>query len=226
MLTINHINPPISRTFNKSKLGQWFVSWYGEVLDFILERTNSAVLGTVSFTEAIIQPLPPDLVYLPMLYEAMDNKPLIFWYFIVVTLTSVAGSYVGYLLGQRWGRNLLDRFAKQKHVDKLEALTSRYGRAGIFIAAVSPIPYKVFGWVAGMGEMDKRDFVMAGLLGRGVRFGLEAVLIGVYGKKALDAMNTFLDNEIIIALVMIAGIIAAYFAWQWWSSLSNAKSLD
>jgi len=202
------------------------VSWYGEVLDFILERTNSAVLGTVSFTEAIIQPLPPDLVYLPMLYEAMDNKPLIFWYFIVVTLTSVAGSYVGYLLGQRWGRNLLDRFAKQKHVDKLEALTSRYGRAGIFIAAVSPIPYKVFGWVAGMGEMDKRDFVMAGLLGRGVRFGLEAVLIGVYGKKALDAMNTFLDNEIIIALVMIAGIIAAYFAWQWWSSLSNAKSLD
>ena len=202
------------------------MSWYGEVLDFILERTNSAVLGTVSFTEAIIQPLPPDLVYLPMLYEAMDNKPLIFWYFIVVTLTSVAGSYVGYLLGQRWGRNLLDRFAKQKHVDKLEALTSRYGRAGIFIAAVSPIPYKVFGWVAGMGEMDKRDFVMAGLLGRGVRFGLEAVLIGVYGKKALDAMNTFLDNEIIIALVMIAGIIAAYFAWQWWSSLSNAKSLD
>ncbi len=202
------------------------MSWYGEVLDFILERTNSAVLGTVSFTEAIIQPLPPDLVYLPMLYEAMDNKPLIFWYFIVVTLTSVAGSYVGYLLGQRWGRNLLDRFAKQKHVDKLEALTSRYGRAGIFIAAVSPIPYKVFGWVAGMGEMDKRDFVMAGLLGRGVRFGLEAVLIGVYGKKALDAMNTFLDNEIIIALVMIAGIITAYFAWQWWSSLSNAKSLD
>ena len=174
------------------------MSWYTGILDFILERTNSGVLGVVSFTEAIIQPLPPDLVYLPMLYDAMDNKPLVFWYFVVVTLTSVAGSYVGYLLGQRWGRQLLDRFAKPKHVTKLEALTTKYGTIGIFIAAVSPIPYKVFGWVAGMGEMDKRSFIVAGLFGRGLRFGMEALLIGIYGKTALDAMNTFLDNEILI----------------------------
>jgi|TARA_B100002052_G_scaffold75712_1_gene68747 undecaprenyl-diphosphatase len=200
------------------------VSWYSGVLDFILERTNSAVLGLVSFTEAIIQPLPPDLVYLPMLYDAMDNKPLVFWYFLVVTLTSVAGSYIGYLIGQRWGRQLLDRFAKQKHVHKLEALTTKYGTAGIFIAAFSPIPYKVFGWVAGMGEMDKRSFIVAGLFGRGLRFGLEALLIGIYGKKALDAINTFLDNELLIAVGMIVSITIAYFAWQWWSNLDNNTS--
>ncbi len=200
------------------------MSWYSGVLDFILERTNSAVLGLVSFTEAIIQPLPPDLVYLPMLYDAMDNKPLVFWYFLVVTLTSVAGSYIGYLIGQRWGRQLLDRFAKQKHVHKLEALTTKYGTAGIFIAAFSPIPYKVFGWVAGMGEMDKRSFILAGLFGRGLRFGLEALLIGIYGKKALDAINTFLDNELLIAVGMIVSITIAYFAWQWWSNLDNNTS--
>ena len=200
------------------------MSWYSGVLDFILERTNSAVLGLVSFTEAIIQPLPPDLVYLPMLYDAMDNKPLVFWYFLVVTLTSVAGSYIGYLIGQRWGRQLLDRFAKQKHVHKLEALTTKYGTAGIFIAAFSPTPYKVFGWVAGMGEMDKRSFIVAGLFGRGLRFGLEALLIGIYGKKALDAINTFLDNELLIAVGMIVSITIAYFAWQWWSNLDNNTS--
>ena len=197
------------------------MSWYSGVLDFILERTNSAVLGLVSFTEAIIQPLPPDLVYLPMLYDAIDNKPLVFWYFLIVTISSVAGSYIGYLIGQRWGRQLLNRFAKQKHVSKLEALTTKYGTAGIFIAAFSPIPYKVFGWVAGMGEMDKRSFILAGLFGRGLRFGLEALLIGIYGKKALDAINTFLDNEILIAIGMIVTITVAYFAWQWWSNLDN-----
>ena len=201
------------------------MSWYSGVLDFILERTNSAVLGFVSFTEAIIQPLPPDLVYLPMLYDAMDNKPLVFWYFLVVTLTSVAGSYVGYLIGQRWGRQLLDKFAKQKHVDKLEALTEKYGTVGIFIAAFSPIPYKVFGWVAGMGEMDKRSFLIAGLFGRGLRFGLEALLIGIYGKAAFDTINTFLDNEIFIAIVMIVIITIAYFVWQWWSNLGKLKQV-
>ena len=202
------------------------MSWYTGILDFILERTNSGVLGMVSFTEAIIQPLPPDLVYLPMLYDAMDNKPLVFWYFVVVTLTSVAGSYVGYLLGQRWGRQLLDRFAKPKHVTKLEALTNKYGTIGIFIAAVSPIPYKVFGWVAGMGEMDKRSFIIAGLFGRGLRFGMEALLIGIYGKTALDAMNTFLDNEILIAVVMIIAIVILYFIWQWWSNLGKEATIS
>ena len=202
------------------------MSWYTGILDFILERTNSGVLGMVSFTEAIIQPLPPDLVYLPMLYDAMDNKPLVFWYFVVVTLTSVAGSYVGYLLGQRWGRQLLDRFAKPKHLAKLEALTTKYGTIGIFIAAVSPIPYKVFGWVAGMGEMDKRSFIVAGLFGRGLRFGLEALLIGIYGKTALDAMNTFLDNEILIAVVMIISIAILYFVWQWWSNLGKEGTVS
>ena len=210
----------MSHTFNNTRLGQANVSWYSGVLDFILERTNSAVLGFVSFTEAIIQPLPPDLVYLPMLYDAMDNKPLVMWYFLVVTLTSVAGSYIGYLIGQRWGRQLLDRFAKTKHVEKLEALTTKYGTVGIFIAAFSPIPYKVFGWVAGMGEMDKRSFIAAGLVGRGMRFGLEALLIGIYGKAALDTINTFLDNEILIAVAMIFSGLVIYLVWQWWSKLS------
>ena len=215
----------MSHTFNNTSLGQANVSWYGGVLDFILERTNSAVLGFVSFTEAIIQPLPPDLVYLPMLYDAMDNKPLVIWYFLVVTLTSVAGSYIGYLIGQRWGRQLLDRFAKTKHVEKLEALTTKYGTVGIFIAAFSPIPYKVFGWVAGMGEMDKRSFIAAGLVGRGMRFGLEALLIGIYGKAALDTINTFLDNEILIAVAMICSGLVIYLVWQWWSKLSVNNQL-
>lgn len=200
------------------------MSWYSGLLDFILDRTNSTVLGLVSFTEAIIQPLPPDLVYLPMLYDAMDNKPLVMWYFLVVTLTSVAGSYVGYLIGKRWGRQLLDRFAKQKHVTKLEALTTKYGTVGIFIAAFSPIPYKVFGWVAGMGEMDKRSFIIAGLFGRGLRFGLEALLIGIYGQKALDTINAFLDNEILIAVGMIALGLVGYLMWSWWSKLGETNS--
>ena len=197
------------------------MSWYSGTLDFILGRTNSFVLGLVSFTEAIIQPIPPDLVYLPMLYDAMDNTPLVIWYFLVVTLSSVAGSYIGYLLGKHWGRQLLDRFAKQKHVDKLEALTEKYGTLGIFIAAFSPIPYKVFGWVAGMGEMDRRSFIIAGLFGRGLRFGLEALLIGIYGKKALDTINLFLDNEILIALGMIVFAAIGYLIWRWWSKLGD-----
>lgn len=195
------------------------MSWKDTILDFF-DIFGPATLAVVSFTESIIQPVPPDLLYLPMLYDADGDIPLVTWLFLVVTLSSVAGSYIGYLIGQKWGRELLDKFAKPKHVAKLEALTIKYGNLGIFIAAFSPIPYKVFGWVAGMGEMNKKAFLIAGLFGRSLRFGLEAILVGIYGQKALDAMFTFLDNEILIGIIMIVSGIALWFSWSWWSKLS------
>ncbi len=199
------------------------MSWKETILDFF-DIFGPATLAVVSFTEAIIQPVPPDLIYLPMLYDAMGNVPLVAWLFLVVTLSSVAGSYVGYMIGRKWGRTLLDRYAKAKHLRKLEALTTRYGTFGIFIAAFSPIPYKVFGWVAGMGEMNKKAFIIAGLCGRSLRFGLEAILVGIYGQKALDAMLTFLDNEILIGILMILGFASAWFMWKWWSKLEVEES--
>lgn len=201
------------------------MSWKDTILDFF-DIFGPASLAVLSFTESIIQPVPPDLLYLPMLYDAMGDVPLVTWLFLVVTLSSVAGSYVGYLIGQKWGRDVLDRFAKPKHVAKLEALTVKYGTFGIFIAAFSPIPYKVFGWVAGMGEMNKKAFLIAGLFGRSLRFGLEAILVGIYGQKALDAIFTFLDNEILIGIMMIVGCAVIWFSWSWWSNLSVEENID
>ena len=154
-----------------------------------------------------------------MLAETIGNTPLVIWLWLTVTLSSVAGSLVGYWIGKRWGRSFVSRFSKQAHLDKIEALTLKYGTFGIFIAAFSPIPYKVFGWVAGMGEMDKKPFLLAGLFGRGLRFGLEAVLIGIYGNAAIDALNWFLDNEILLGLVMILASITLWLSWKWWSNI-------
>ena len=194
------------------------MSWKETIVDFF-DVFGPASLAMVSFTEAIIQPIPPDLLYIPMLADTIGNIPMVVWLWLTVTLSSVAGSMVGYWIGKRWGRSFLNRFSKQAHLDKIEALTLKYGTLGIFIAAFSPIPYKVFGWVAGMGEMEKKSFLFAGLCGRGLRFGLEAVLIGVYGNAAIEALNWFLDNEIILAVVMILSMIPLWYGWKWWSNI-------
>ena len=72
--------------------------------------------------------------------------------------------------------------------------------------------------------MDKRSFILAGLFGRSLRFGLEAILVGIYGQKALDMLNTFLDNEILIAVGMISIGLVGYFAWSWWSKLGDSSN--
>ena len=177
-------------------------------------------LAAMSFTEAIIQPVPPDLLFLPMLVAAEGDTALVFWLWLVVTVTSVLGSIVGYWIGKKWGRPLFTRFKAERHLEKIEALALRYGTIGTFIAAFSPIPYKVFGWAAGMGEMKMKPFIIAGLLGRGLRFGLEAVLIGIYGNKAIDALWWILDREILIGAVLIIGIAISWFGIRWWNSLT------
>ena len=199
------------------------MSWKESIIDFF-DIFGAGSLAVLAFTESIIQPIPPDLLYIPMLADAMENTPLVVWLWLTVTLSSVAGSLVGYWLGKKWGRSLVSRFSKQSHLDKIEALTVKYGTFGIFIAAFSPIPYKVFGWVAGMGEMEKKPFILAGLLGRGLRFGLEAVLIGIYGNAAIGALEWFLDNEILLAVAMILLTMVAWLVWKWWSNIELETS--
>ncbi len=194
------------------------MTWKEQILEWF-EIFGPASLGMLSFTEAIIQPVPPDLMFLPMLLNNSGNIPMIFWLWIVITSTSVLGSLIGYWIGQNWGKSIVERFNGQKHIKKLEILTQKYGTMGIFIAAVSPIPYKVFGWFAGMGEMNKKSFILAGFLGRGIRFGLEAVLIGIYGQKALDSLNNILEQELLLGLIIIIAAIISYYTWKWWSNL-------
>tara|TARA_B100000287_G_scaffold431478_2_gene488800 strand:+ start:203 stop:817 length:615 start_codon:yes stop_codon:yes gene_type:complete len=195
------------------------MSWKDSIVDFF-DGAGSISLGAMSFTEAIIQPVPPDLLFLPMLVLAQDDPALIVWLWAVVTVTSVMGSLVGYWLGKKWGRSLFNRFKAEKHLAKIEALTEKYGTIGIFIAAFSPIPYKVFGWAAGMGEMNLKPYIVAGLVGRGLRFGLEALLVGIYGKKAVDAIWWLLDREVLIgAIIIIAGVIG-WYALRWWNGLT------
>ncbi|MGB1484740.1 MAG: YqaA family protein [Poseidonia sp.] len=196
------------------------MSWKANILD-AFEVFGPASLFVLSFTEAIVQPIPPDVMYIPMLANAAGDVPLVVWLWLTVTVASVLGSLVGYWIGQRWGTSLMKRFGQEKHLTKLEHLTETYGTFGIFIAAFSPIPYKVLGWMAGMGHMAKRPFIMAGLAGRGLRFGLEAVLIGLYGDQAIDAMMWFLDNEVLLAVLLIVAGASAWFAWRWWSELGD-----
>jgi len=189
------------------------------ILDFF-NQFGPFALALLSFTEAIIQPIPPDVMFLPMAYDERDNTAMLLWLWFIVTFASVLGAVIGHALGKRFGTKLLDRFGKPQHRERLEYLFERYGTWGMFIAAVSPLPYKVFGWIAGASDMKLRPFVIAGIFGRGLRFGIEAVLIYLYGDAAMDAVVWLLDHEILMAVLLLA-ILAAV---AWWFNKKNPSN--
>ena len=58
------------------------MSWQTSILE-AFEVFGPASLFILSFTEAILQPVPPDLLYIPMLVNAMGDTPMVFWLWLV-----------------------------------------------------------------------------------------------------------------------------------------------
>lgn len=158
-----------------------------------------AILAATAFTESIVFPIPPDPLLIGMSF-LNPNAALLFA--AVTTIASVAGAVVGRWLGKRLGRPILDRFISADKVDKVEAMFIRYGAWAILIAAITPIPYKVFAITAGVMHMPQTPFIIASLIGRGARMFLIGILIFLFG----EAMHDLLENR--LELIMTVGGIA------------------
>ncbi len=192
-----------------------------DITDSIIEWADGfGLLGLaiVSATEAAFQPAPPDLLVLPMVLGA-DSSMEILVIVLVATLSSVLGAIGGYGIGAYAGRPLLERFASESTVSRLENLTIRYGSAGIFVAAVSPIPYKALAWAAGAGRMDLRLFIIAGLFGRGLRFGLAGLILGIWGDEFLSLMQ----NPMAWLIGSAIGLALFIPLAKWWSNLADSE---
>jgi len=198
----------------------------------MLERISEAVidwadgfgllgLALVSSSEAAFQPVPPDLLVIPMSISA-DSTWELLAIFLVVSISSVIGSLGGYAIGLFGGRPILQKMAKKSSVSKLEALTERFGEAGVFIAAVSPIPYKAVAWAAGAGRMSPRLFIIAGLFGRGIRFGLEVLVIGLWGDEFIRGLESPVF-WLISGLIALAAFIPLR---RWWVDLDSDDSVE
>lgn len=189
-----------------------------QIIDTTIEWADSwglIGLAVVSASEAMFQPAPPDLLVIPMVLNSNGSITEIFAIVLTATIFSVFGSLGGYAIGVYAGRPFLEKFAKPNTISRIDNLFLKYGSMGVFIAAISPIPYKAFAWAAGSGKMNIRLFIFAGLLGRGIRFGLEGVVLGFYGEEFLDLMYNAL-------FWLFGGILATALFFPlntWWNSL-------
>ena len=174
-------------------------------------------LAILTFTEAALQPIPPDPLVWSMILEA-NNGFVVATVVLIATLFSVLGALAGYGIGMYGGGWFLEKFVSESTIARLNVLVERYGSAGIFIAAVSPIPYKALAWIAGAGRMDLRLFVAAGIVGRGLRFGIPGALLGIYGESMKSSM-TGVEGAITFSIVSILGLIIVIPASRWWKGL-------
>jgi membrane protein YqaA with SNARE-associated domain len=173
---------------------------------------GGTALGVVSFAESSFFPIPPDLLLIPL---CLGRRSKAFFYAALCTAASVAGGAAGYAIGH-WLWMGLDTFFYRwipgftpEVYARVSDLFARYDFWVIFVAAFTPIPYKVFTVAGGVAAIQVPMFLIASILGRGGRFFLVAGLLYLYG----EPIRTFIDRyfnwlSVLFVVLLAVGFLA------------------
>lgn len=172
-----------------------------EALVVILLEWGLTGLLIASFTESFISPVLPDLLLIPL---ALANPHNAIYYGLAATFASIFGGLVGYLIGQKIGLPAARKVIPAKYMDKIHDTVQDNAVLAIFLAALSPIPYKFISIAAGALRINMTIFLIISFLGRGKRFFLEAILIYYFGPQAVEMFTQHKDDMLIISLIVIA----------------------
>jgi membrane protein YqaA with SNARE-associated domain len=184
------------------------IEWLHDLSEWVVGFAGSdwavLALAVTAFAESIFFPIPPDLLLVGV---ALARQDLAIWLALLVTVSSVAGALVGHWIGGKLGRPVLLRLFSEEVVGKTERWLERYGVWVTVLAAFTPIPYKVFAITAGVLRLDRRTFVLASLVGRGLRFVTIGVLVMVFGQQIERFMaENFELVTVAVGLALVAGL--------------------
>lgn len=168
----------------------WAESPYGGV----------ALFG-LAFFESSFFPLPPDPL---MILLSVANVKFALGFAAITTAGSLAGAVLGYYIGLKGGRPILDKFFSEEKIMFVERQYQKRDVWAVAIAGFTPIPYKIFAIGAGAFRLDFRRFMLASLVGRAGRFFLVGLLITIFGESIQAVIDDYLDILAVGFVVLLA----------------------
>jgi len=160
-------------------------------------------LFVVTFLDSSILsfPLIADALVIELSSERPARMP---YYALMAALGSLAGCIWLYWLAQKGGEAYFHRHAGRGAL-RARGWVDRNAFLSVFIPAIlpPPFPFKVFVLAAGVFQVPLRTFVVALLLGRGLRYVAEGVFGVKYGKQALIYLVTHSAGFALVAVALI-----------------------
>jgi len=192
---------------------QVFENLYHAVIRMAKDSRAPLYLSLLSFLESFIVPFPPPDVMLAPMSLATPSKAL---YFASLTLiASVLGGVVGYLIGAflfEQAQPFIIAWGYQTAFETVVHWFDQWGFWAVLVAGFSPVPYKIFTISAGALGLSFVPFLLASLIGRGMRFYLVAWCLATFGPAIEHKLIRYIERVgwgIVIALLFI---IAIYYS--------------
>ena len=194
-----------------------FGALYARVLTWARHPRAVPYLCGLSFVEAFIFPVMPEIMLAPMM---LGRRHKAFFYANVSLLFSLLGSLVGYVLGH-WAYQGIHPLLPQGMQHTIETWVghlrddmSRHWLAmlgALMVAALQPvIPMKFVTWAAGIVGVPVLPFLACVAVGRGKRVWLLAWLVRLVGERAEQVLHRNIER------IGWAAIAIALALGAWW----------
>lgn len=180
--------------------------WIGWVVSWAYTPYGGVALFLNAVAESSFFPIPPDVLLIAL---AILRPPWAFGYAALCSVGSVVGGIIGYFLGLKGGRPLMQRLFSEERIQFVERYYQKYDVWAVGIAGFSPIPYKAFTISAGVFDLDFKRFILVSVVSRSARFFLVGSMIFIFGETVKVYVTKYLD---ILSLAFVALLILGFWA--------------
>jgi membrane protein YqaA with SNARE-associated domain len=196
-----------------------FGTLYARALVWSREPRAVYYLCGLSFVEAFIFPVMPEVMLAPMM---LGKRAKAFFYANISLLFSLLGALVGYALGH-WAyeavkpllsvhmQEVITTWVTNLRTDMNQHWLTMLG--ALMLAALQPvIPMKFVTWAAGIVGVPILPFLACMAVGRGKRVWLLALLIRLFGERAERMLHRNIE-WIGWAALAVLGLLLVWWLW-------------
>jgi membrane protein YqaA with SNARE-associated domain len=146
-------------------------------------------------------PVTGSMDVLTIWLAARHREPWLY-YGLMATLGAVIGGYITYALARKGGKETMERKLSKKRAAQVTNAFERWGFAAVVIPALLPPPFPFLPFLVAAGAMQysRKKFVGALVLGRGLRYFVEAYFGFHYGRSILRFFSQYYKPALAILI--------------------------
>src|SRR5579884_1961590 len=179
-----------------------------------LHRLGGVGLVVLGIADNSVVPLPGSMDALTIILAANRHQYAPYYAFMAV-VGAVLGGYITYRIAEKGGQETLEKKIGKRRAEKVYKKFEKGGFATVMVGAMIPPPFPMVPVLLAAGALQypRKKFLGSLAIGRGVRFGADAVLGVFFGQEILGFFRQYYRPVLygLIALAVIGGIAALLY---------------
>lgn len=195
----------------------------GSITNYILGLSGATVLVLVFLLPAAESSIfvgfifPGETVVILGGVLASEHRVPIVGVIAAASLGVIIGDSIGYFIGKRWGRRLIDgplsRVVKKSHIARAEDFFVKRGGPGVFIGRFTTALRVLVPGIAGVSGLSYNTFLIYNISG-GIVWAIAMAMLGYAAGQSFQQVQKIAGDISYIVLALVVVGLAIFVVWR------------